>query len=85
MARRERVVDVVIPIVPGGGGFGGVGAMFALFGGVVLFAVLVMLIVVAAYPSPHYSTVPTRELGPCAPFCSARTTTVQAPAGGEQR
>ncbi|MEU2258548.1 hypothetical protein ABZ540_35885 [Nocardia xishanensis] len=33
-----------------------------------------------------YSTVPARELGPCEPFCSLRTTTTApAPVGGEQR
>ncbi|MBF6284480.1 hypothetical protein REK76_29435 (plasmid) [Nocardia farcinica] len=84
---RERVVHVpvVLPAPSGGGGrFGGVGAMFVLFACVVAFALLVLVAVVVMFDGIDYSTVPaTRELGPCEPFCSLRTTT--APVGGEQR
>ncbi|WP_433717487.1 hypothetical protein ACQP2U_44050 (plasmid) [Nocardia sp. CA-084685] len=70
MARRERVVDVVIPIVPSSGagdsGIGIVGAMFALLIAVVLCAVLVCVAVVSTDFGPG-ATVPT---GPgCYPFC----------------
>jgi hypothetical protein len=81
----ERVVDVVIPIVPetgGGKGVGVVASMAALFGVVVVFAVLVLVAVVVMFRGTDYSTVPaTRELGPCEPFCSLRTT-APAPTGG---
>ncbi|MEV6340952.1 hypothetical protein AB0M12_40310 [Nocardia vinacea] len=68
-----------------GSGVGIVAAMFALLGGVVLVTLLVLAAVVVAFPSHDYSTVPTtRQLGPCEPFCSLRTTTA-VPVGGEQR
>lgn len=84
---RERVVDVVVPIVPdtGGRGLGVVSAMALLVAGVVLAGLAVMILVLLAFPSHEYSTVPvTREFGPCEPFCSLRTT-APAPVGGEQR
>lgn len=76
MARRERVVDVVIPIAPptdaGGSGIGVVGAMVALLIAVVLFAVIVCVAVSTTDFGPG-ATVPT---GPgCAPFCPSATPT----------
>jgi len=86
---RERVIDIPLVIVPdtGGRGAGVVAAMALLLAGVVLAGLAVMVAVLLAFPSREYSTVPTtRELGPCEPFCSLRTTTaVPVQVGGEQR
>lgn len=73
---REREYVVMIP----GGSAGAVGAFFLA---VVLLAVALLVTVAIAFPDREYSTVPTtRQLGPCAPFCSLRTTTVVPPIGG---
>jgi hypothetical protein len=80
MARiREVTVDVPVVITSGdsGGTFGVVGVMAAAFSCVVLVALAALVWVLLAYPRTDYSTtVPTtRQLGPCEPFCSLRTTT----------
>ncbi|WP_433635654.1 hypothetical protein [Nocardia sp. CA-120079] len=90
MARiRERVVNVWLPVLPdsGGSGIGVVRGMATLLAGVVLVGLLVMIAVTVQFPPHKYGTAPvTRQLGPCEPFCSLRTTTVApAPVGGEQR
>ncbi|MEU4345602.1 hypothetical protein AB0H00_30850 [Nocardia sp. NPDC023852] len=70
---RERVVDVVIPVVPdsGGNGIGVVGAMAAMFAAVVVFAAVVCVVVSCTDFGPG-STIPTG--GGCAPFCTATAT-----------
>ncbi|MGV9823385.1 hypothetical protein [Nocardia xishanensis] len=76
---HEREVIVAIPM--------GIGRPFvAALVLLVLAAVAILLGVITAFPATEYSNVPTtRELGPCEPFCSLRTTTPSAPVGGEQR
>lgn len=87
---RERVVDVYVPVIaPSGGGFGGVGAIFAGVAAAVLFAVLVLLVVVAVFPSPRHEPTGIRP-GTCEPFCRVSTTaapvpSAQFPFGGERR
>ncbi|MGK8491873.1 hypothetical protein [Nocardia asiatica] len=70
---RERVVDVVIPVVPdsGGNGIGVVGAMAAMFGAVVVFAGITCVVVSHTDFGPG-STIPTGN--GCAPFCTATAT-----------
>jgi len=83
---RERIVEVVVPIVPdsGGRGIGVVSSMALLLAGVVLFALAVMVVVTLAFPPHDPSTPsPTRVIGDCAPFCGLRTTTSVVP-GGER-
>ncbi|MEU2043666.1 hypothetical protein [Nocardia niwae] len=77
---RERVVDVVIPVVPdsGGNGIGVVGAMASLFGAVVVFAGITCVVVSCTDFGPG-STIPTG--GGCAPFC----TTTATPGAGVAR
>ncbi|MGY2025921.1 hypothetical protein [Nocardia gipuzkoensis] len=72
---RERVVDVVIPVVPdaGGNGIGVVGAMAAMFAAAVAFALVVCVVVSCTDFGPG-STIPTG--GGCAPFCTATATPV---------
>ncbi|MBF6229349.1 hypothetical protein IU470_30195 [Nocardia abscessus] len=72
---RERVVDVVIPVVPdsGGNGIGVVAAMAALFAAVVIFAAAVCVVVSCTDFGPG-STIPAG--GGCAPFCTATATPV---------
>ncbi|MEV0712761.1 hypothetical protein [Nocardia aurea] len=85
---RERIVEVVVPIVPdsGGGGIGVVSSMAVLLAGVVFFALAAMVAVTLAFPSHDPSAPsPTRVVGPCEPFCVLRTTIPAAPMGGEQR
>lgn len=74
MAAHEREVVVVMPMAPG-----------RLFVAALVLLVLgivgILLWTVVAFPGTEYSNVPvTRELGPCDPFCSLRTTT-PAPVG----
>jgi hypothetical protein len=77
---RVREVTVDVPVIVGGGnsggGLGGVGVMAAAFSCVVLVALAALIWVLLAFPRTDYSTtVPTtRQLGPCEPFCSLRTT-----------
>ncbi|MFI7531618.1 hypothetical protein [Nocardia salmonicida] len=83
MRTRNHVVDVYVPVGPGSGG-NTVGAIFAVFGLVVGFALLVMGVVVLAFPSTdrssvQYTPVPVTHTV-CAAFC-----TTSAPAGGAQR
>ncbi|MFB7837796.1 hypothetical protein ACWIGW_45440 [Nocardia brasiliensis] len=78
---RERVVDVIVPIVPssdaGGSGLGVVAAMIAAFLAVVAFAVVACVVVSSADFGPG-SVVPS---GPgCDPFCPAAST-VPGPVG----
>ncbi|MBF6191333.1 hypothetical protein U3653_22990 [Nocardia sp. CDC186] len=74
---RERVVDVVIPVVPdsggngNGNGIGVVAAMAAMFAAVVVFAAVVCVVVACTDFGPG-STIPTG--GGCAPFCTATVT-----------
>ncbi|MGW4719720.1 hypothetical protein [Nocardia sp. NPDC004260] len=70
---RERVVDVVIPIVPdsGGNGIGVVAAMAGLFGAAVVFAGITCVVVSCTDFGPG-STIPTGN--GCAPFCTATVT-----------
>lgn len=72
---RERVVDVVIPVVPdsGGNGIGVVAAMAGLFALVVVFAAIVCGVVSCIDFGPG-STIPTG--GGCAPFCTTTATPV---------
>lgn len=68
---REREITVFVPVagLPPGG-LGGVGAIFAIFGGVVVFAILVAVAVTLAYPTPvHQAVTPST----CAPFCAPTT------------
>ncbi|MGK8506373.1 hypothetical protein [Nocardia asiatica] len=73
MMARERVVDVVIPVVPdsGSSGIGVVGAMAAMFSAAVVFAVVVCAVVSCTDFGPG-STIPPG--GGCAPFCTATAT-----------
>ncbi|WP_159850515.1 hypothetical protein [Nocardia sp. CY41] len=72
---RERVVDVLIPVVPDSGGnsngIGVVGAMAGLFGAVVVFAGITCVAVSCTDFGPG-STIPTGN--GCAPFCTATVT-----------
>ncbi|MEU5763984.1 hypothetical protein [Nocardia sp. NPDC047648] len=70
---RERVVDVVIPVVPesGGIGIGVVGAMAAMFAAVVVLAAITCVVVSCTDFGPG-STIPTGN--GCAPFCTATAT-----------
>ncbi|WP_216915194.1 hypothetical protein [Nocardia noduli] len=74
---RERIVEVVVPIVPdsGGRGIGVVSSMAMWVAGVVLFALAVMAVVTLAFP-PHDPSAPspTRVIGDCSPFCPLSTT-----------
>ncbi|MEV6562929.1 hypothetical protein AB0M22_44930 [Nocardia sp. NPDC051756] len=81
---RDRVVDVVVPIVPsteaGGSGLGVVAAMIGAFLAVVAIAIVVCVVVSTADFGPG-STVPS---GPgCAPFCPASA--IPGPAGRVSR
>ncbi|MFD3464705.1 hypothetical protein ACFWVM_33735 [Nocardia fluminea] len=73
MSPRTRYVDYYLPVGPGAGG-NTVAAMFAAFGLVVVFALLVLVAVVLAFPGTDYPSV---EYTPV-PVTSA-------PVGGEQR
>ncbi|MBF6162999.1 hypothetical protein [Nocardia cyriacigeorgica] len=89
MARiRERVVSVwVIPTPESSGGsiIGVPAVMAGIVGGVLALAVAAAIALAGAYPGTEYTNVPsTRQLGPCEPFCSMRTTN-PAPVGGGQR
>jgi hypothetical protein len=82
VSERERDEPQMRVVVSGGLG---VGHMAALFLAVIAAAVVVLLWVVVAFPSQvgDGSAVPTsRQLGPCEPFCSLRTTAVPAVPGG---
>lgn len=78
MAPRDRVVDVVIPVVPdaGGRGIGVVAAMAGMFGAVVVFAAAVCVVVSCTDFGPG-STIPTG--GGCAPFCTSTATATAVP------
>ncbi|BDT96964.1 hypothetical protein IFM12275_69400 (plasmid) [Nocardia sputorum] len=80
---RERVVDVVIPVVPdsGGNGIGVVGAMAGLFGAAVVFAGITCVVVSCTDFGPG-STIPTGN--GCAPFCTA-TSVPATPVSGVAR
>lgn len=84
---RERIVEVVVPIVPdsGGRGVGVVSSMALLLASVVFLALAAMVAVTLAFPGHDPSAPsPTRVVGPCEPFCSLRTTTPSAPMGGDR-
>ncbi|WP_280393444.1 hypothetical protein [Nocardia wallacei] len=83
---RERVVDVYVPVIaPAASGLGGVGAIFALAGGAVVVAVLVMVAVALTHPEPQHRYYDRQ----CEPFCSVSTAAPVPPAefpfGGEER
>ncbi|MBF6548879.1 hypothetical protein [Nocardia brasiliensis] len=78
---RERVVDVIVPIVPpseaGGSSLGVVAAMFTLFGLIVLVAVGACVVV----STTDFGPGPVIPSGPgCYPFCPPAST-VPGPVG----
>ena len=81
---RERVVSVVIPVVPdrGGSGIGVVAAMAGLFAVVVVFAGLTCAVVSCTDFGPG-STIPTGN--GCAPFCTATATATPTTVPGVAR
>lgn len=78
---RDREVFIPIVLPTDGAGLGGVGAMFAVFGAVVMFAVLVCIAVSCAHFSDGTSVAPTTPgtPGTCQLFCPA---TSSAASGG---
>lgn len=85
---RTHYVDIYVPVGPGAGTGNPLKAMAALFGLLIGLALLVMAVVVVAFPSHQYPDEPvqvstgvpvtTRTVVVCAPFCLA-------PNAGEQR
>lgn len=82
---RDRYVDIYVPVGPGAGTGNPLKPIFLAFGVVIGLGVLVMILVVTAFPSPEYptgpvpvSSVPSPAPIVCAPVCPA-------PRGGEPR
>lgn len=82
---RDRYVDIYVPVGPGAGTGNPLKPIFLAFGAVIGLGVLVMILVVTAFPSPEYptgpvpvSSVPSPAPIVCAPVCPA-------PRGGEPR
>lgn len=82
---RDRYVDIYVPVGPGAGTGNPLKPIFLAFAAVIGLGLLVMVLVVTAFPGHDYpagpvpvSTVPTSTPVVCAPVCPA-------PLGGEQR